>query len=53
MAKPQQKSQIDKFKELAREVEADEDEENFDKALRAMRVTPPAYPPSKKADQGG
>lgn len=31
------KSQSDKFKDLAREVEADEDEQAFDAKLRKMR----------------
>lgn len=31
------KSQLDKFKEAARELGADEDEQKFDKALRKMR----------------
>lgn len=30
------KPQIDKFKDLAREVEADEDEAEFDRALRKL-----------------
>ena len=34
------KSQSDKFKDLAREVEADEDEAAFDRALRKMRDAP-------------
>ena len=38
------KSQSDKFKDLAREVEADEDEQAFDDKLRRMRY----YDTSKK-----
>lgn len=33
------RSQADKFKDLAREVEADEDEEKFDDMLRRLRYT--------------
>lgn len=33
--------QIDKFKRLAREVEADEDEASFDKRLRRIAKTKP------------
>ena len=33
----EQKSQSDKFKELAREVEADEDEKAFDEKVRRMK----------------
>lgn len=36
------KSQSDKFKDLAREVEADEDEAVFDARLRKMREQKPA-----------
>jgi hypothetical protein len=36
-AREAEKPQADKFKDLAREVEADEDEEAFDRALRRMR----------------
>ena len=36
------KSQFDKFKDLAREVEADEDEAAFDAKLRKMRPDPEA-----------
>jgi hypothetical protein len=36
-------SQADKFKELAREVEADEDEQKFDEALKRVgKAKPPA-----------
>lgn len=35
------KSQSDKFKDLAREVEMDEDEEVFDAKLRKMRERKP------------
>lgn len=44
---PSQK-QIDKFKELARDVEADEDEAAFDERLRQMRERPK---PSPKPDK--
>lgn len=39
--KNKEKSQFDKFKELAREVEADEDERKFDETLRKMREDRP------------
>lgn len=39
--KTDNRSQADKFKDLAREVEADEDEERFDAALRRMREPKP------------
>ena len=44
------KTQSDKFKDLAREVEADEDEQTFDRALRKMRDAPAGDPttPSPK-----
>ena len=40
------KTQSDKFKDLAREVEADEDEQAFDDKLRRMR-----YDDTSKKDQ--
>ena len=35
--KSNDKSQLDKFKDIAREVDADEDEQAFDDKLRRMR----------------
>lgn len=42
------KSQSDKFKDLAREVEADEDEAAFDAKLRKMRERKPVEQPIDK-----
>lgn len=42
------KTQSDKFKELAREVEANEDEALFDAKLRKMREQKPVEQPSDK-----
>ena len=42
------KPQADKFKDLAREVGADEDEAAFDAKLRKMREQKPVEPPSDK-----
>jgi hypothetical protein len=39
---PEQKSQTDKFKELAREVEADEDEARWDERLTKVAKHKPA-----------
>ena len=36
-----QKSQSDKFAELARELECDESEERFDRALKRVAESPP------------
>lgn len=41
-AGPSTKSQSDRFKDLAREVEADEDEAAFDAKLQKMRLAPGA-----------
>ncbi len=45
MTKPESanapKSQIDKFREAARELGTDDTEENFDKALKRIAVAPP------------
>jgi hypothetical protein len=35
------RSQIDKFRDLARELEADEDEAKFEDAMRRIAKTPP------------
>ncbi len=42
MADEPQKSQGDKFRDLARELECDEDEEAFDEALRKIATAPKA-----------
>lgn len=53
MKKPEAKSQIDKFKEAAREVETDDREEAFDRALkRVAKVSPnPAQSKAKSGDK--
>jgi hypothetical protein len=40
-ANSKRKPQIDKFREAARELETDESEENFDRALKRIAVVPP------------
>lgn len=35
------KTQADKFREAARELETDQSEENFDRALKRIAVVPP------------
>lgn len=40
-AKQKPKPQVEKFREAARELEADESEENFDRALKRIAVAPP------------
>lgn len=47
MNDPADKPQLDKFKELARELEADEDEERFEESVRRIA---PKEPPERKAD---
>jgi len=42
-----QKSQLDRFKELARELEADEDEERFEETVRKIAPKPEAVPKPK------
>ena len=44
----QAKPQAEKFKELARELEADEDPQHFEDTVRRIAKTPPA--PEPKAD---
>lgn len=41
MAEPAEKPQIDKFKDLARELEADEDEEHFEATVKKIATVPP------------
>jgi len=42
------KSQSDKFKDLARELEADEDEAHWDERLKKFaKPSPPASPPKQ------
>lgn len=51
----QEKSQADKFRDLARELECDEDEKRFDKALRRVGSAPPPEKgdkPKKGRDNG-
>ncbi|MFC3068707.1 hypothetical protein [Phenylobacterium soli] len=43
-----EQSQIDKFRDLARELEADEDEKHFEDALR--QIAPKDRKPEPKAD---
>jgi hypothetical protein len=45
-----EKSQADKFREAARELETDDSEENFDRALKRIAVAPPKPQGSKKTD---
>lgn len=40
-----EKSQLDKFKELARELAADEDESHWDERLRRLATKKPDRPP--------
>lgn len=44
----QAKPQLDKFKELARNLEADEDEARFEETVRKVAKAPPQ--PAKKDD---
>lgn len=41
-----EQSQLDKFKDLARELEADEDEARFEERLRQIAKNPPQPKPS-------
>lgn len=41
------KPQLDKFKELARELEADEDETKFEETVKKVATSAPAKPPEK------
>lgn len=45
------RSQAEKFKDLAREVEADEDERAFDQALRQMKSLRKADVPTREPDE--
>ncbi|WP_177243340.1 hypothetical protein [Bradyrhizobium sp. Gha] len=47
MAKPKQ-SQIDKFKQAARELETDDDEKRCDEKLGKIARQKPAEPPKKQ-----
>ena len=49
--KSNDKSQLDKFKDIAREVDADEDEQAFDDKLRP-RITPPFAPAAHTSASG-
>lgn len=50
MADVPERSQSDKFRDLARELGADEDEEAFAEALRRIAINPPQ---PKSDDQSG
>lgn len=45
-----ERAQLDKFKELARELEADEDEEHFERTVR--EIAPKAKKPEDEDGQG-
>ncbi|MFA7647849.1 MAG: hypothetical protein WCY15_12845 [Phenylobacterium sp.] len=45
------KAQLDKFKDLARELEADEDEERFEEQVR--RIAPKTEGPREEPEEGG
>ena len=46
---PDEKPQIERFKEVARELECDEDPAKFEEALRAIvRAKPVQYEPKKR-----
>jgi hypothetical protein len=53
-ADPNAKPQIERFREMARELECDEDEAAFDAALRkiATAPTPQKYEPKKPPPKG-
>lgn len=48
MADPDPRPQADKFRDLARELEADEDEERFEEQVR--RIAPKEPPPKAEPD---
>lgn len=48
MSNPTNQSQIDKFKELARELETNEDEAAFGRALKKVAKAPKDDPAPKK-----
>lgn len=43
------KPQVDKFRDLARELEADEDEARFEATVKKVAKAPPAEPRDKPA----
>jgi len=46
---PDEKPQFERFKEVARELECDEDEAHFEEALRALvQAKPVKYEPKKR-----
>ncbi|CAN7290133.1 hypothetical protein [Mesorhizobium sp. LjNodule214] len=46
-------SQLEKFKQVARELETDESEEHFDRVLKKVaKSTPPKDEPAKKTPKG-
>lgn len=44
---PTQPPQVDKFRDLARELECDEDEAAFDERLKKLAKTKPQKPPQE------
>ena len=42
--------QTDKFKELARELECDDDEAKFEEAVKKVATSAPTKPPEKDVD---
>lgn len=48
MSEPRDKPQLDKFRDLARQVEADEDETRFEETVR--KIAPKAPPAPEDAD---
>jgi hypothetical protein len=44
------KSQADKFRDLARQIGADEDEKRFEETVKKVAKAKPPKPPSKRAD---
>lgn len=52
--KPDERSQADKFRELARELGCDEDEAKFDEALKRIAKAPqkPKAPHEPKGEKG-
>ena len=52
MPSPDQKPQLEKFKELARDLEVDEDEKHWDDRLRKLAKVRPALAPSETPEGG-
>lgn len=51
--KPAEKSQVDKFREAARELETDDTEENFDRLVKKIAKQPPKPDDLTKKKSGG